>query len=306
MQEDKSFLGLTLSILIHIALVLLILFLPKLNLIPERERPTEITIIDNNKKSQAFVDDVSIPKKDIVEELKEKAKLVSKFNKRVKEETVAKHIDRSKNNPFDTPSLQEQQELGQSEKHGQTKAGSKTAESHPEIQSSMAGLQPKPQTLGSGGPPGATEGFGKNIVMGASSIAQYIPGVKQGSFSALNTDQFTYYTFFERMNEQLRYRWVSLVRSYLNSLSETDLARLTRQDKYFQVEVVLDTDGKYMKGFIHHSSGEHPIDMTAIDAFQAAAPFPNPPKGLVEDDGYIHLHYNFLLMLQPRTGLGAN
>jgi TonB C terminal len=303
-EDDKSFVGLTLSILFHIGLVLLILFMPKLDN-QVSEKPTEITILDG-KKATAFVDETQVPKKDLLEDLKEKAKFVSQFNKRVKEEAVAKRIARSKNTPFDTPALEEQQELGRSEKHGQSKAGSKTGQSHPEIQSSMQGLQPKPQTLGSGGPPGATEGFGKNLVMGSSSIAQYIPGIKQGSFTALNTDQFTYYTFFERMNEQLRQRWVSLVRSYLNSLSESDLARQTKSDKYFQIEVVLDNDGKYMKGFIHHSSGEHPIDMTAIDAFQAAAPFPNPPKGLVEDDGFIHLHYNFLLMLQPRTGLGAN
>jgi protein TonB len=304
MQEDKSFIGLTLSILIHIALVLLIVLMPKPDS-SSRETPTEVTILDN-RNAQSFVDETQVPKNDLLEDLKKKAKFVSKFNKRVKEETVAKHIDRSKNSPTDTPALEQQQEMGQSNKHGQSKAGGRSGERHPEIQSSFAGLQPKPQTLGSGGPPGATEGFGKNIVMGASSISQYIPGVKQGSFSALNTDQFTYYTFFERVNEQLRYRWVSLVRSYLNGLSEAELSRLTKTDKYFQVEVVLDADGKYMKGFIHHSSGDQPIDMTAIDAFQAAAPFPHPPKGLVEDDGYIHLHYNFLLMLQPRTGLGAN
>jgi protein TonB len=304
MQEDKSFLGLTLSILFHIAVVLFFLFLPKVDTTP-REAPTEITILDS-KNAHQFVDNTDIPKKDLLEDLKEKAKFMSKMNKRVKEETAARRIERSKNTPFETPSMEQQQEQGRSEKHGQAKSGGKQGEKHPEIQSSLQGLQPKPQTLGSGGPPNAQEGFGKNVVMGASSIAQYIPGVKQGSFTALNTDQFTYYTFFERMNEQLRYRWVSLVRSYLNGLSEADLSKISRADKYFQIEVVLDTEGKYLKGFIHHSSGDHPIDMTAIDAFQAAAPFPNPPKGLVEDDGYIHLHYNFLLMLQPRTGLGAN
>jgi hypothetical protein len=213
---------------------------------------------------------------------------------------------RTQNNPNNVPSLQEQQEQGRSEKHGQAKSGGKQGDPRPQIHSSMAGLQPKPQTMGSGGPAGAQEGFGKNLVIGSSSIAQYLPGVREGAFTALNTDQFTYYTFFQRMNEQVRYRWVALVRSFLSSLSEPDLTRMSKSDKTFQIEIVLDQDGKYMKGFIHHSSGEHPIDMTAIDAFQAAAPFPNPPKGLVEDDGFIHLHYNFLLMLQPRTGLGAN
>ncbi|HMN69995.1 MAG TPA: hypothetical protein PKC28_15745, partial [Bdellovibrionales bacterium] len=56
----------------------------------------------------------------------------------------------------------------------------------------------------------------RQVAIGQSSIAEFIPGIEEGAFTALNTDQFTYYTFFARMNEQVRNRWVSAVRAYMS------------------------------------------------------------------------------------------
>lgn len=311
-EDDRSFIGLTLSILIHVAVILLLIFMPKLPE-PERREVTEITIIDNSKKAQAFVTDTDVPKKDLIEDMKEKAKYLSKETKRVKEEVKARNNGRTQNsdlNSVPNPTLEAPSSQGAKKTAGQGKGGEKTKNQQQkpkdqEIHSSMAGLQPKPkQVSGMGGP--GEEGMGRNIVMGGSALAEYIPGVKEGGFTALNTDQFTYYTFFARINEQVRYRWVSLVRSYIGGLSETALNQLSQYQRVYQIEIVLSDTGQYMKGFIHHSSGEQALDMTAIDAFQAAAPFLNPPKGLVEDDGYIHLHYSFLIEFRPRNGLGSN
>lgn len=305
MQEDKSFVGLTLSILVHIAILLLLLFWPNPPQSP-RQDSTQITILDTGK-AQSFVSDASVPKRDLLDDLKNKAKFLSKETKRVKEEMKTHVSGRTQNMDIPTPSLQEPQGQGQKQGSGQAKpGGEKSAAENPpqEVHSSLAGLQPKPRQMG--GVTGAQEGFGKNLVIGSSSLAEFIPGIKEGSFTALNTDQFTYYTFFERVNEQVRYRWVTFVRNYLGGLSDATLNQLAKYERVYQIEIVLSEDGHYLKGFIHHSSGDQALDMTAIDAFQGAAPFLNPPKGLVEDDGNIHLHYNFIVEFRPRTGLGSN
>lgn len=307
MQEDQSFLGLTLSILFHIALVLLVWFMPKLNLFPPKEAPTEITILEPSKENPYFVKDLDVPKKDLLQELKDKAKFVSQFNRRVKEQSVAKRVGRTQNSPNDAPAIvdQPQQQQGQRHQDGRARAGGMAQAPRPDVHSSMKGLQPKPQNQGLG-PPGGQEGFGKNVMMGPSAIDEFIPGIRGGSMTVLNTDQFTYYTFYARLREQLYPRWVNLLRNYINSLSNDELARLSSTERYTQVEVVLDHDGTYLKGFIHHSSGDNGLDMAGIDAFQSAGSFPNPPKGLVEDDGFVHIHFGFVVLLQPRTGLGAN
>ena len=263
------------------------------------------------KKVQSFVTDTQIPKEDLLKDLKEKAKFLSKEAKRVKEEVKAHNNGRTQNqdlNSIPTPTLDNPSAMGSQHQQGQAKPGSQKnqqSQSRPdEVQSSLAGLKPKPTQVG--GMNGAQEGFGKNLVIGSSSLAEYIPGIKEGGFTALNTDQFTYYTFFERVNEQVRYRWVSFVRNYIASLSDSKLNELAKYQRVYQIEIVLSGEGQYLKGFIHHSSGDNALDITAIDAFQGAAPFLNPPKGLIEEDGNIHLHYSFIVEFRPRTGLGAN
>jgi hypothetical protein len=305
-EEDKSFQGLILSIVIHVAIVLLALFLPKPD---DSARPdkTEITILDG-KTPQAFATDTDVKAKDLIEDLKKKAKYLSKVTKRVKEETKAHNTGRTQNsdlNALPTPTLQPPSSQGIKQQAGNGKPGPKNKESSEEdVHSSFEGLKPKPRNMGGMG--GQQEGLGRNLVIGGSSVAEYIPGVKEGSFTALNTDQFTYYTFFSRVNEQVRYRWVELIRRYIDGLTPGALATLSAYERTYQIEIVLNGEGAYLKGFIHHSSGDQPLDMTAIDAFQGAAPFLNPPKGLVEDDGNIHLHYNFIVDFRPRTGLMPN
>lgn len=288
-QEDKSFEGLIISLIIHVVLVLAYLFMPKPP-IDEQPRPVEITIVEP-KKTQTFVTDTKIPQADLIKELRDKAKFLSKETRRVKKEIKSKHTGKTQNDllALPTPTLSEPQTTGGGGKPGE------------EVHSSLKGLVPKPKQVGTNGV--GQEGFGKNIVMGASSLAEHIPGISEGAFTALNTDQFTYYTFFSRVNEQVRYRWITYVRNYLDSLSEPVLSQMARTPKSFQIEIVLNSEGHYLKSFIHHTSGESSLDMTAVDAFQNAAPFLNPPKGLVEDDNLIHLHYNFLIEFKPRGSM---
>ena len=42
-------------------------------------------------------------------------------------------------------------------------------------------------------------------------------------------------------------------------------------------------------------SGVIDLDSAAVEAFREAAPFPNPPKGMVEGDGTIKIRWDFVL-----------
>lgn len=306
MQEDKSFLGLTFSILIHIAVVLLVLFMPKLNPSPPHETPTQITILDDDPNVKFPMKSLDVPKKDLVEDLKRKTKYVSDVTRRVKEQIIARRIAHPHNSPVDTPALVQEQQQGQRQKGGHARAGGmQGSSSHPEIKSSLKGLEPKPQSQGIG-LPNTQEGFGKNILLGPSSIDRVIPGVRFGSVSFLNTDQFLYSTFFNRIGEQFTPRWGHFLQQYVASLSNEQLAKLSAYDRTTVGEFVLDSEGNYMKTFIHHSCGDQGVDMAIVDALQAANSFPNPPKGLIEDDGYIHIHFRLTVLFQPRTGFGVN
>jgi protein TonB len=67
------------------------------------------------------------------------------------------------------------------------------------------------------------------------------------------------------------------------------------EEKITRLIITLDINGKLIKVQVLGPSGITDLDDAAIEAFQAAAPFPNPPKGIVEADGTIKIRWDFVL-----------
>jgi len=282
---DKSFEGLLLSVVVHIFLVWLFFFakFPDPNIIPPSK--TEVTLIEVEKgqsKRQQFVTEPEVNLKPEAADLKEAADYLSQFTKRVKKQMRAANTGPTMNAAM--PTTAKRQDKSQSAIQG--------------------GGQVNVQNQGDQGilnPAAGSSEAMRTVAIGQSSIAEYIPGVQEGAFTSLNTDQFTYYAFYARMNEQVRYRWVSLIRNYTSMLSNADLQRLSTRERQTYIEIILGPDGQYQGSLVHTSSGEKKLDVMPADAFAAAAPFPNPPRGMVEADGKIHLKYAFVVQFGPPT-----
>ena len=52
------------------------------------------------------------------------------------------------------------------------------------------------------------------------------------------------------------------------------------------------------------SSGFHDLDDAAVEAFNRAAPFSNPPQGILDDDDTVILRWDFILRSQSSSKLG--
>ncbi len=103
---------------------------------------------------------------------------------------------------------------------------------------------------------GLTQPHTRNVAIGPSTVSEYIPGVEEGAFTALNTDQFTYYAFFSRINEQIRSRWVNNVRAFVSRLSPQEQEVLSKYDRQTVIEIVLTKDGRFSSSMVHQSSGD--------------------------------------------------
>jgi len=281
---DKSFEGLLFSIVIHVLLVVAYFHLPPL---PANEwgDKTEITLIEKpQSKAKSFVTETLKQKPADLEDLKNTADYLSEFTKRVKKQLVARKSGPTRNSQPTVIPLQEK------EVHDRGR---------------VAGLETQPRARreqGIGLPAVGGNQSMRQVAIGPSSIAEYIPGVEEGEFTALNTDQFTYYSFFSRINEQIRNRWVSGIRNYVGQLSQKDQELLAKIDRQTVVEIILNPEGEYERHVVEHSSGDRVLDQTTVDAFIVASPFLNPPKGMVEGDGYIHLRYGFIVRFRPPLG----
>ncbi|MCB0362038.1 MAG: hypothetical protein KDD35_04935 [Bdellovibrionales bacterium] len=303
-------LGIILSLLIHGGLFLGISLLPP---------PTshnfggKIDVIYkepiHRDSSGTFVRD---PDLGIIEkEINKQARYLSRFNRRVKEEKLA----HSRPHPIRTPHKanspqvnngeidfrprldQKSKPLSQSDRSvkGNLQAGMPAVDSQGDL-SFIPGYKPVTDTSDREVKTSSSE----SLKFGGSISEEFIPHLKRGEFTSLNTNQFTYYTFFY-LNEQVRMRWFQEMSLFSSSLNLVDSRRIAMSSRLTILEVILEQDGYLKDIVIRKTSGEESLDQTAVSAFAKAAPFLNPPLGMVsENDDLIHLTFSFYVEWQPR------
>lgn len=118
---------------------------------------------------------------------------------------------------------------------------------------------------------------------------QLPPDIEIGNFTALNTDRFRYYSFYSRIEEQIRHRWVKYVKATLYSGRFPPSARSFTT----KIEIVLDRQGDFVRAIIHSESGSQSIDTAPVLAFREAKRIPHPPREMVKEDGTVRLFYSF-------------
>ena len=118
--------------------------------------------------------------------------------------------------------------------------------------------------------------------------------IDEGDRTLLNRNRSRYWTFFDRMKRQLQREW-NPQREYNKRDPYRNVYGV--KDRYTIVQITLNGDGSVQKLHLAQSSGLDFYDDEAIRALLAAAPFPNPPEGLKDEDGMIHIRYGFYLQI---------
>ncbi len=134
-----------------------------------------------------------------------------------------------------------------------------------------------------------------------SRTMDFLPGVERGSHTLLNTREFIYYSYFSRMKEQIYWRWNQYLQTELPLTAFKSNHGNRQQIFSTSLYVYLSTDGEIQDMRVVKSSGEENVDSAALHAFLSAAPFPNPPAGLIEEDGYIHIKQSFYIYIDSFT-----
>ena len=232
----------------------------------------EITIMDREPERR-FVTDPNMEKlQDSLNKLEKRVKFLSKNTRRVKKQQVARKTGKTQNQRL-------QKQVQQQRKPWEP----------PSI--TGPGISAKQEL----------RKMEKEVRLSESTISEFIPEVRQGGFTSLNTDQFMFYTFYARINEQIRNRWVNNIRAYADSTPLRALNQISKKRQLTQLEVLLTPDGDYVKTIIHQGSQSEGLDRAAAQAFVDANPFNNPPEEIVSEDGYIHLHYAFYVTWRPNA-----
>lgn len=128
-----------------------------------------------------------------------------------------------------------------------------------------------------------------------SKTNDYLRGIDEGLETMLNTREFKYYTYYTRIRRQLSQHWEPKVKERLGRMFKQGRRIASDQDHVTKLLITLSDQGNLVKVQILGESGVSDLDDAAMDAFRAAAPFPNPPKGIVEPDGTVKIRWDFVL-----------
>jgi TonB family protein len=119
-----------------------------------------------------------------------------------------------------------------------------------------------------------------------------LDGVDEGDGTFLNTREWKYATYFNRIKQAVSSTW-----NPANALDQRDPDRslFGNRDRYTLLAVTLDNTGQLKNVVVKKTSGMDFLDKTTVEAFQRAQPFVNPPPGIVEPNGEIRFTFGFYL-----------
>jgi TonB family protein len=124
---------------------------------------------------------------------------------------------------------------------------------------------------------------------------EYIKGLREGEVSALNTKEFIFYSYYERVRQQLDQAWQPRLREEILKIYRLGRKLAHDTDYITRTVVTLNDQGEVVRVRMVGSSGTIDLDQIAIDALNRAGPYPNPPQGLINSSRQVEIRWDFIL-----------
>lgn len=320
MKRNRQSLSIALSLILHGVLALLLIFAPSLQKRPPARKQTEVELVDPEKLLAALKQQreqaakgqiVEQDENQLNDEKPEDAKFLSRHNQKVVKQTQAAVHGKFRNTDGSSGAKKTKREAGKvDEKSGKeadqdVKVADKTddprpqknvvtakdgmqAKSKPEMKDLMPSFKPVPPPIDSDK---IAEGGGE----GPSATDDSLKDVATGMQTLLSTREFVYYSYYNRIKDKLRQYWEPKIKEKMERIVRQGRRIASNTDRITRIVIILDDTGTLVRVQIVGASGVNDLDDAAVEAFRAAAPFPNPPKGIVDPDGTIKIRWDFIL-----------
>lgn len=128
-----------------------------------------------------------------------------------------------------------------------------------------------------------------------SQSDDYLKDVVAGAETLLKTREFVYYAYYNRIKGKLRQHWEPRIKEKIVKILRQGRKIASTNDKITRLVITLDQTGELVRIQVKGASGYNDLDDAAIEAFRAAAPFPNPPDGIVDGSGKVEINWDFVL-----------
>ena len=284
----------TLSVAIHMGLAAVVFVLPK---IQHHYAPIEVVLVEPEQEiEESVADDTKNPTRIVETEAKAE-------DDQTPENKNAKYLS-SKNNVVEKETIAQ---LGENFKNAQPIA-KKAVKAIRKTQPSLFGekfnaydVMAKKAGSGKTDFNGQQQDHSQTAEQGndrgiASTSTDKLEQVEQSLKTQLNTREYKYYGYYQRIKNQLNSFWQPEVKQKVSRLmTQGRTIASDSNNKVTKLIIVLNDAGTLVKVQVIGESGVRDLDEAAIEAFRQAAPFPNPPKGMVENDGTIKIRWDFVV-----------
>src|SRR5436190_12039272 len=133
--------------------------------------------------------------------------------------------------------------------------------------------------------------FQRNAARVRASLENFIPEVKPGNQTALNTRAAPFAAYIAKMHRSIHKLWG------FGALEDWDElpsgSPLNNTNLSTTLELVLNRDGTIDKVTVVRASGYLAFDAAAIDVAFNAGPYPDPPRAIRSANGKIYVHWQF-------------
>ncbi len=138
---------------------------------------------------------------------------------------------------------------------------------------------------------------GKEGLSGFAANNDYVEDVALGDMTQLNTQEFKYFGFYDRIRQKLEQFWGQSLHDKAKAIYKTGRRMPAGVDSITSLKVTLDDKGNILHVEVHSTSGVREFDDAAIESFNKAGPFPNPPRGMIKD-GLAEIEWGFVVKSQ--------
>lgn len=123
----------------------------------------------------------------------------------------------------------------------------------------------------------------------------YVRGIAKDSETLLNTREYVFFSYFKRVKDRLDTAWNTSLHEELEKYFRRGRQLASEHEYTTQIYVTLNHEGGVDRLQILTPSGTKDLDHAAVKAFDKAGPFPNPPKGLLNEAKKFVLRWEFIL-----------
>lgn len=118
---------------------------------------------------------------------------------------------------------------------------------------------------------------------GLGRTNDYLEDIPLGDFTKLNTQEYEYYGFYHRIRQKLEQFWGLNIQEKANKLFKEGRSIASDSNLITGVTIKLNSRGEIVDIVLKSTSGVKELDDAAVESFNQAGPFPNPPKGMLRN-----------------------